>query len=317
MSKSVIVTMYFNLKDLNDTSTETRPVDFYLKNGRGTLRLENPMVIFCDSITQPLIQAIRNEYVDPELCPTVYVVKNFTDYDYYNQLWPILVENRKRSRYYKNPGDRNTPSYYLAVMFKFTAMNIAHQRNDFDATHYFWIDFGYSHIVRGNMIEDARAALSNPKEKISVIYIHYRKPEEIQNLEDFCGQGSCGIATGVFSVEKDYVSKLYSGVWAIFYELLLKGCGHADEQVMTICNNRHPEMFTLSYGDYYSLLSNYHYVREDWNTVKWHFIKNALSAGKNDIAIHAAKNMLESISLGLLSMPEDEKKFTEFVARLK
>ena len=58
---TTIVSMYFNLKALPDTSAEVRPMEFYLEKGRAVLSLPNPIVFFCDSETKPLIQALRDE----------------------------------------------------------------------------------------------------------------------------------------------------------------------------------------------------------------------------------------------------------------
>ena len=63
MYKSTIVTMYFNLKDLKDSSPQTRPQSFYMENGRATLKLQNPMVIFCDSSTYDDIKKISKHIV--------------------------------------------------------------------------------------------------------------------------------------------------------------------------------------------------------------------------------------------------------------
>jgi len=68
-SKCTIVTFYFNLKNLEDTNIPTRSPSFYLENGKHTLQINNPMVIFCDSVTKPLIQEIREKLTDK---PTIY-----------------------------------------------------------------------------------------------------------------------------------------------------------------------------------------------------------------------------------------------------
>jgi len=313
MAKSAVVTMYFNLKNLKDASAHTRPSEFYLNHGHGTLQLQAPMIIFCDEITQPLIQAIRDTYVAPANFPTVYIVKNFTYYDYYNQLWPLVVENRNKSSEYKNPGDRNTASYYLVCMFKTIALQIAAQRNDFAATHYFWIDFGCSHVAGPNISESAHRMLANPKDKVTALYIHYRGSAELKDTEKFLHKTQCGMACTAYSVEAKYVDKFYSCMWSICYDLLYKGLGHGDEQVMTLCYDRYPELFNLYYGDYYSVLANYHHVRQDWNSVIWHFIKNALSASRKDLALQAAHNILESVNLKLLVLPDEQKAYIEFL----
>ncbi len=45
MTSTTIVTMFFNLKKLKDASMQTRPQEFYIENGRETLKLKYNMVI--------------------------------------------------------------------------------------------------------------------------------------------------------------------------------------------------------------------------------------------------------------------------------
>lgn len=125
--KSTIVTMFFNLKNLKDTSKETRPMDFYLKNGIPTLQLQYPMVIFCDEDTQPIIKEIRDTYINSDFIKTLYIIKKLADYDFFKHNYEIITENRRISNGYKNPDDRNTVSYFLLTMFKCYALSIAKQ----------------------------------------------------------------------------------------------------------------------------------------------------------------------------------------------
>ena len=83
---------------------------------------------------------------------------------------------------------------------------------------------------------------------------------------------------------------------------------HNDEQVMTYCYDKHPELFNLYYGDYYSIFTNYHKSNQDQNCIFYHFIGNALGCGRNDLAIDAANSILaadhvdESIKAQLLEI---------------
>ena len=104
---------------------------------------------------------------------------------------------------------------------------------------------------------------------------------------------------------------------SIFYEQLSLGIGHAEEQILMYVYDRYPEMFTLVYGDYYSLISNYHYVVRDYPCIRHHFINNALRAGKRELASDAAKNVIESNAKGLISLPEDELSFLKSIIIVK
>ena len=311
MAKPTIVTMYFNLKELSDATKETRPIEFYLTHGRGTLQLEYPMVIFCDSVTKPLLQSLRDELVNPEFYPTIYIERNLSDYDFYKQWWPVISENRKKSNisWYCNPEERNTASYLLVCMFKMVAIQLAYQRNDFGSTHYFWLDFGCSHIATNNMKEAAIKMLENPNPKISTLYIDYCSKKKLEDMENVVNNGMCGIAGTVFSAQKEYITVFCAYMWSIFYEMLGRGVGHTDEQVFTYCYDRHPEIFTLYFGDYYSVIINYHYVCKDSCAIKDFFIEKAINAGRRDLAKLAAKSILDGYEKHTSDLPESAVEY--------
>ena len=64
MYKTTIVTFYFNIKKLNDATSLVRPQSFYMQYGRETLKLNYPMLIFCDETTYDEIKTIRDEYIN-------------------------------------------------------------------------------------------------------------------------------------------------------------------------------------------------------------------------------------------------------------
>ncbi len=305
MSNPVGVSMFFSLKSLSDSSAETRPNEFYQKNAHTTLSVNIPLVIFCDENTRKWIEPLRNSLSSAK---TYYVEKNFTETEFYKVNHPIVVRNRQRSAGYKNPADRNTPSYLLIQMFKVFALQMASELVT-DASHYIWIDMGCQHVV-WEAKERIQSMFDNLKPKVAVTYIHYRSHAELADMKSFLSTGGpCGVACTVYSVEKDYVSLLYSRALSIFYEMLANGVGHCDEQVFTYLYDRFPDMFTLVYGDYYSIISNYNYVVRDYWSIRWHFIQNAINAGRKDLAATAAKTILESQEKGAINIGDGETAF--------
>lgn len=293
--KTTVVTMFFNLKELRDASLQTRPVEFYVKNGVNTLKIKNPMIIFCDETTEPFLREIRDREVG-ETVPTVYIVKNIKEYEYYIQNWDIINENRKKSNGYKDPSDRNTVSYFLMGMFKPVALRIAKQRNDFNSTHYAWIDLGCNHIVR-KLDDNVSKMLDKPNPKVSVCYIHYRGKDEITNMKSYLQYGGpCGIASTAYTVEKDYVDRYYSSMFSIFNEMLYVGYGHTDETVMVYCYDRYPEIFDIYYGDYYSIFTNYHEPIDDYNSILHFFINQAINKNRGDLAQVAINKIVKVLA---------------------
>jgi len=284
MHKTTIVSFYFNVKELVDATDQVRPKSFYMEKGRSTLRLPYPMIMFCDETTYPDIRKIREEELGVELAAeyTHYIIKNITEYDFYKENWSIISNNRKDYPCYV--GSRNTSSYFLVTMFKITALHIANQLNKYDTPYYAWIDFGGSHIMR-DFDAAARKMVENPLEKIRFCYIHYRGDYELGDMRSFYANGGqCGVAATAFTVQREYVARFYNGIFALFHETLFKGVGHAEEQIMTYFCHRHPDLCNYYYGDYYSILTNYHRPVEDWGSIQCYFIDACRHKGRDDLA---------------------------------
>lgn len=290
--KTTVITMFFNIKKLQDSSKDTRPIEFYVNHGAHVLRLKHPMVIFCDEDTYEFLKNTRDKEVDSNTIPTKYIIKNIDQYEYYQNNWSIINENRNRVG--KPQDQRNTVSYFLMGMFKPFAFNYVHRQNFFNTKYYAWIDLGCNHIVR-NLSTFAPLMVENPNPKVSVCYIHYRGNGELKNMKEFMRYGGqCGIASTAYTIEADYVHRFYCSMFSIFYEKLYNYVGHSDETVMTFCYDRYPEIFNLYNGDYYSVLTNYHKPTEYLHAILNYFINNALKHGRRDLAINSAKKILES-----------------------
>jgi len=304
--KSTIVTMFFDLTELKDSTHKTRNAEFYLNHGRAILQLENPMIIFCDSKTKPRIKEIRDELIG-ENNLTIYIEKNISEYDFYKNNWGIVQKNRQPFSYYlEHDYTRVTVSHSLTVMFKIFAIQIAAERNDFNTTHYVWMDFGCNHIAPYNIKEASLAMLNNPHPKVGILYIHYRGRKELENMILFCNSGICSLATTIFTVQKEYVSLLYTSVLSVFYEQLFNHVLHTDEQVFIYVYDRNPELMTIYYGDYYSVITNYHKPVRDWHSIKWCFIESALMFNRLDLAKEASRKVYDSVMSGLITDMLDE-----------
>jgi hypothetical protein len=310
--KTTAVTMFFDLTKLKDKNSESRSASYYMPYGKPTLSIKNPMVIFCDETTKAQIQLIREEAV-PDTALTIYIVKNITDYDLYKNNFDIVLENRKGLAHYVN--SRNTPSYFILMMFKFEAMYLAKQLNPFQTQFYGWVDFGGSKILR-SFSEKIPNILANPNPMITLCYIHYRGADELQDMKKFLNKGGpCGIAGGGFTVDANYMNHFYNGTLSIFHEMLVNGVGHSDEQVLTYFYHRYSNICTIYAGDYYSIATNYHTPREDYNSIRRYFINPCIIKGRLDLAKRAAEEVLTSVANNTLQISSDQKAELEGILK--
>jgi hypothetical protein len=307
---TTVVTMFFDMKNRSDATDRTRPKSFYLDKGRETLKLNFPMVIFCDTLTYDDVKRIRDESVSNASDITTYIIKPISDYDFFKYSLPVIEQNRRISKTYIN--SKNTPSAVILYMFKIHTVFLAKQLNPYNTPYYAWLDFGGSHIMRGFDIY-APKMLENPNPKISFCYIHYRSADELSSVKTTFNNGQCGVAGGAFTVATEYVDQMYTGMMSIYYEMLSHKIGHGDEQVMTHFFNRYPESCSIYYGDYYSILSNYHAIREDYSTIKRFFIQNALLKGRKDLASAAAKAVLLSVKNNILILTPEEINYLKTI----
>jgi hypothetical protein len=196
----------------------------------------------------------------------------------------------------------------VLTVFKFVALLIAAQRNDFLTTYYTWIDFGCSYVAPTDFVISARELLDKPRPAISVCYIRHRTTDALKDSSLYCSKGSCGVATGIMSVERNYVFKLYARFMRVFYEQLEKNIWHADEQILMYVFNRHPELFNVYYGDYRSLLTNYHDIRLDWHHIRWFFINEAVKVNDYKSAKIVLDKLLYSLNSGRVTDISDSDK---------
>lgn len=294
---SVGVTFIFDISKLEDTFDSLRGCEFYKNNCEATLSIQYPLVIFCSPSDREWIDTIRS-HCAPNI-NTVYVEKNITEYD----LYKVNYNYVKQINMDKDKG-RITSSYTLTTLFKYQAIKMAKDILP-DASHYIWVDFGCQYIVC-EAKDRLDAIFKNPSPKISVCYIHYRSNEELNDMKKYLSYGGpCAIAMGIFSVENSYVDLFFNRAMMIIYEQLANGVCHADEQVVVYIYDRWPELFTLFYGDYYSLASNYHKVNRDYYAIRWHFIQNAINNGKLELAKSAAKAVLETYDTNSNELSDD------------
>lgn len=301
---TTLVTGFFNIKNVKDATTLSRPLEFYLENAKYTLSQPFPMIIFCDPTLHGHIMGIRDRE-----CPdnqTIYVEKNITEYETWNQCKSIIIKNREGDPQYIN--SRNTPSYLLVTSFKYQAIKMAYDMNPWKTSHFAWIDFGGGHVCK-DMAEYLPEIVRNPGPKVSMLYIHYRSAADVADMKKYMRGGPCSIAGNFWTVEGSYVDRFYLATQELFYKQLYEGVGHNDEQTLSFIHARYPDLFRFYWGDYSSVYSNYYYVRKDYGSVRWHYIQNALNAGDRNAAREAAQNVVQSCDKGFMNLAEEEKNF--------
>jgi len=302
-SNWTLVTAYFNLTKCPDASKEIieRDPNYYISHSFSTLHLPYNLVIYCDLENYDRIKKIRPKYLEDK---TKYVICEFDDIRFkkngshlnenFGHYRTKINENRTRVPYYFD--NRNTASYYLFCMSRYMMLKETIESNPFNNTHFCWINFciermGYSNVMRLD------EALSVKRNKFSTCYIDYIPHTLIQNTHEYYRWGRCGMCSGFFTGNAEYMYKVCDLIENKFLQYLEMGYGHADEQLYSPVYFENPDLFDHYYGDYQQMITNYTFIYENPNAPIHNFITNSYNNGDFKRCFEGCKFLWNSYSL--------------------
>jgi len=293
ISNWTLVTAYFNLTKCYDASTEinARGQEYYLSHSLSTLTLPYNLVIYCDEDSIETIKSIRPKYLENK---THYVIRNFNELRFqkggnvlnetFNDYRVKIISNRKDNPYHFD--NRNTASYYLFCMSRYMMLKEITELNPFHSTHFAWINFCIERMGFTNLIRLAEG-LSVNRDKFSTCYIDYVPEGLVTNTKEYFKWGRCGMCSGFFTGNKEYMYKVCDLIENKFLEYLEQGYGHADEQLYSPVYFENPDLFEHYYGDYRQMITNYKYIYENPEAPIHNFIRNSFE-NKNYVKCYDA-----------------------------
>ena len=276
-SNWTLVTGYFDLTTQPDASAaiKARPAPYYLdEHGTSTLSLEQNLVVFCEPKNEAKVWRLRPERLHSR---TRVVAQTFDDF-------PLT---RHRDRIIANRGGgpcpsdpRNTASYYLFCMARYSMVKRAIAENPFNSTHFAWINICIERMGPQNL-SHLQEALGQQRAKFSTCYIDYVDKTTTQCLADNFGpscRGRCSMCSGFFTGNAEHMCEVATRVEDKFVECMEQGYGHADEQLINLVYFDAPELFDWYLGDYQEMITNYARVYERAERPLAHVIRNSYAA---------------------------------------
>lgn len=303
LSNWTLFTSYFNLTKCLDTSDEInkRNKNYYLSHSLSTLSLPYNLVIYCDKESYDEIYKLRPEFLREK---TKYYIIEFDDIKFnnnyiYDELTflkcrDIIIDNRKKFPYKFD--NRNTASYYLFCMSRYILMKEIIKQNTFNSTHFCWINFCIERMGYNNL-KYLNDALSVNRDKFSTCYIDYIPKELLDNTNEYYKWGRCGMCSGFFTGNKEYMYKVCDKIEDKFLYYLSIGYGHADEQLYTPVYFDNEDLFEHYYGDYNQMITNYKYINECPEPPIYNFINNSFKYKNYKKCIESCEFILKSLSL--------------------
>lgn len=304
-SKWTLVTAYFNLTKYFDASTEImeRDATYYMSHSMSTLHLPYNLVIYCDMDSIHIIQQTRPAYLKDK---TRYVIRNFNDIEIKGRcvrdLRHSIIENRIKNPYMFD--NRNTASYYLFCMTRYTMLREVIAKNYFESTHFCWINFCIERMGISNVYR-LPEALSLYRNKFSTCYIDYIPYELILDTKEYFFYGRCSMCSGFFTGNAHYMDRVCDLLQTKFIDYLELGYGHADEQLYSPVYFENPDLFEHYYGDYNQMITNYKHIYENHIAPVRNFLHNSFQSGNYKKCLEACLCLLTSHRLKTCTYDKD------------
>ena len=292
-----LVTAYFNLTKCSDASEEIckRDKSYYFSHSLSTLNLPYNLVIYCDNESYHQIINLRPDYLRDK---TKYIIIEFDDIKLndktFNTYRNIINKNRQIHPY--NFDNRNTASYYLFCMSRYIMLKETIDTNPFNSKYFSWINFCIERMGYTNL-KYLDEALAVKRDKFSTCYIDYIPHELIKDSKEYFSWGRCGMCSGFFTGNNEYMYNVCSLILEKFLYYLSLGYGHADEQLYSPVYFENPDLFEHYYGDYNQMITNYKYIYEAPENPVRNFINNSFKYGNYNKCIECCEFILNSLKL--------------------
>jgi hypothetical protein len=289
-NKWTVVTAYFDLTRMPDASAsiKARPNTHYLDSSMATLSLEQPMVIFCEASNAEEIKKRRPVHLQSitQICVVDFETLPLTKYR------SKIIQNRLDHPYRQD--DRNTASYYLLCMARYSLLKRVMEENPFNSTHFSWLNICIERMGYSNLQHLDEIFLGPLRDKVSTVYIDYIPKSLVDDTKQYFEYGRCSLCSGFFTGRADYMLRFCNAIEAKFLEFVEKGYGHADEQLYSPVYFENRDLFEVYYGDYFQMISNYRGMYENYTMPLRLLIPKSAQAGDWETCLNATKWVYQS-----------------------
>ena len=274
-----IVSMFYKIREKEQNQSNSvlnHSVERYLNMAKKfILKLDYQLVLFtdCKEVMEFVAKEKQNHL-------TIYDLP--FEQTYYYQHHDRLVELQRTFQIHNGNLDHETPMYIILNNDKFYFMEQAIERNPYHSTHFVWMDFGINHVaLNPERIHDWMPQIPD---KIRQMCIN-PFTENIAHKTMFANIYH-HMAGGLFSGSKESMLKYCELFKKKTEQIYSEDWYQIDEAVMTMVQRENPELFSLYYGDYAGIISNYKSPIHNIDLIMRGISKN-LSANRNKEAWEA------------------------------
>ena len=261
MNRAVtVVTGLYNIN--RETNGDGRKIADYITWLKKTMRLNVPMVIYCEQSTY---EQIKNERSDYEHTKFIIIEKKDIEYFQYEDKVNEIVKNPDYLRKMRGT-DRlevKLPIYNLLIMNKIVWMSDVAKENYFNSNMFMWVDAGCSRFFENYDLNLKKqwpnlSKLNPEKFNIQI------KQSLFQNLHlnDIMYHNDHFTTATIFSGKKEIIDRIKLESQLIFKEMLENNCINNEQIVFAMIFKKYPELFhglinnTYKHLPYFEYLSN-------------------------------------------------------------
>ena len=247
-----IVTSFYNIRKSENNELNTRTISSYLDLASNfILKLPYPLIIFVDNDDKNIIDFINENRKQFKKITFLRKV-NIEDTPYFKHI-DRLKNLQNEYTIYNLDKNKDTTLYITLTNNKFFFIKSAIKMNPFNSSHFIWMDFGINHCAKN--CEKIHEWIVKVPDKIKQLCIN--PFIENCNYKQFFQNIYHHLASGVFSGSCENMLKYCDLFEHKIEEIYNEGWYQLEEAIMTILHRDYPDLFSLYYGDYDSIISNY------------------------------------------------------------
>jgi hypothetical protein len=161
-------------------------------------------------------------------------------------------------------GIKDTAGYMLVILSKFDLMLEAMKLNPYQSSHFGWVDFGIRHVPEdmGQTLKEfdfdkSCNAFDINCNRVRICCGCYIKNDEAYNQRYITGS----LAMGYITANLENMTKFCHLVIDRRDELLIQNICISEEQIMPYIYHKNKDLFSIYYGAYWAIFSNYIHAR--------------------------------------------------------
>lgn len=291
--RQTLVSCFYNLGRRDGTSR--RPPDFFFRHGAYVMQQPLPLVLFLDPEFEDWAVQDRERQGFGDITR---VVARPLEEMASAALVPLLSGLACPANI--DSVLKDTPWHLVLQYAKLDMVRQAIEDDRFQTEHFAWIDFGLAHVAK------RPASFPAASGRVAILQMVAVSPREIEDRIDFYQYERERIAGGFFRGHKDCLMEMAREFEAELNAALAAGLRPNEQMVYSLLAATRSDLFDFYFGGYPSILLNWDFIREDFDTVMLNLgfcRENRL--WESGLAAHSAVE--KSLEQGALELDADKR----------